>query len=221
MPKKLISTCLAIATLAFATASIASASPVLTHATGSVQATGTTLSAANVGEMLFTDTSGNIITRCTSANLAWELTRNSGTAIESNITSASFTGTGTEGNCTGTFFSSPRFTMAVANGLPWCVRALSSMATNEAQIRGGKCSEAAREIRFAVDLGSITCLYARSSTEPIVGTITTDNAQGQDAVVHIERQLVKPVSTPFPCPEEELLDFSLTLSVGGTPAYFS
>jgi hypothetical protein len=221
MSKKLIAACMAIAAFAaLAMASTASASPVLTHPTGTVQATGAAITGTNVGETLMTDTNGNIITRCTTANLSGELTKNSGTAIEGNVTSATFTGTGSEGNCTGTFFTSPKVTPGVANGLPWCVRALSTFAADEAQIRGGKCSEAAREIRFALDLGATTCLYSRSSTEPIKGTLTTD-VGGQDAVVHISKQLFKPVSVPFPCPEEGLLDMSFTLSVGGTAAYFS
>jgi len=201
-------------------AATASASPVLTHPTGTVQGTGAAITAANIGETLMTDTNTNIITRCTTADLSGELTKNTGTSIEGNVTSATFTGTGSEGNCTGSFFSSPKVTPGVANGLPWCVRANNGMAPDEAQIRGGKCSETAREIRFALDLGGITCLYARSSAEPIKGTLTTD-VGGQDAIVHITHQLFKPVSVPFPCPEEELLDMSFTLSVGGTAAYFS
>ena len=220
MSKKLIAACMAIAAFAaLAIASTASASPVLTHPTGTVQATGATITGTNVGNTLMTDTNGKAITECTNASLTGELTKNSGTAIEGNVTAATFTGTGTEGNCTGTFFSSPKVTPGVANGLPWCIRASSAFPTaDEVQIRGGKCSEPAREIRFALDLGSITCLYARSSTEPIIGTLTTEPS---DAVVHITKQLFKPVSTPFPCPEEGLLDMSFTLTIGGTAAYFS
>jgi hypothetical protein len=66
----------------------------------------------------------------------------------------------------------------------------------------------------------VTCLYSRGGNEPIKGTLTTD-VGGQDAVVHIDHQLFKPVSVPYPCPEETLLDTSFTLSVGGTEAYFS
>jgi hypothetical protein len=225
MSKKLMTGLLALVALAaMALPAVASASPELTHPTGTTAPVGTKITATNIGETLMTDTNGNIITRCTTADLSGELTKNSGTAIEGNVTSATFTGTGSEEKCTGTFFSSPRVTPGVANGLPWCVRALSTFAADEAQIRGGKCSEAAREIRFALDLESIgvTCLYSRSSTEPIKGTITTENAQGQDAVVHISKQLFKPVSVPFPCPEEGLLDMSFTLETpGGGAMYIS
>ncbi|HET7506939.1 MAG TPA: hypothetical protein VFJ53_01145 [Solirubrobacterales bacterium] len=222
MSKKLMTGLLGLVALAaMALPAVASASPELTSPTGTTAAVGSKFTAVNIGEMVMTDTNGNIINRCTSADLSGEVTKNSGTAIEGNVTTASFTGTGAEGNCTGTFFSSPRFTFGVANGVPWCVRALSTFATNEVQIRGGKCSEAAREIRFALDIGSITCLYSRAATEPIKGTLTTDNAQGQDAVIHFDKQLFKPVSTPFPCPEEALLDMPFTFSVGGTVAHFS
>jgi hypothetical protein len=221
MPKKPMTGLLALVALAaMALPAVASASPEATQPTGTAVATGSKITAVNIGDILMTDTSGNVITRCTSADLSGELTKNSGTAIEANVTSASVTGTGAEGNCTGTFFSSPRLTFGIANGVPWCVRALSTFAADEAQIRGGKCSEAAREIRFAVDLGSITCLYSRFASEPIKGVLTTD-VGGQDALLHIEKQLFKPVSTPFPCPEEELLDMSFTFSVGGTATYFS
>ncbi|HET7506938.1 MAG TPA: hypothetical protein VFJ53_01140 [Solirubrobacterales bacterium] len=221
MSKKLMTGLLALVALAaMALPAVASASPELTSPTGTTAAVGSKITAVNIGDTLMTDTSGNVITRCSTVDLSGELTKNSGTAIEGNVTTASFTGTGSEGNCTGTFFSSPKVTPGVANGLPWCVRALSTFGADEGQIRGGKCSEAAREIRFALDLGSITCLYSRAATEPIKGTLTTD-VGGQDAVVHIEKQLFKPVSTPFPCPEEGLLDMSFTLTVGGAQAYFS
>jgi hypothetical protein len=222
MTKKFMTGLLALVALAaMALPAMASASPELTSPTGTTAAVGSKITAVNIGDTLMTDTNGNAITRCSTVDLAGELTKNNGTAIEGNVTTASFTGTGAEGNCTGTFFSSPKVTPGVANGLPWCVRALSTFTTaDEAQIRGGKCSEVAREIRFALDLGNITCLYSRASTEPIKGTLTTD-VGGQDAVVHIEKQLFKPVSVPFPCPEEGLLDMSFTLTVGGAAAYFS
>jgi hypothetical protein len=223
MSKKLMTGLLALVALAaMALPAAASASPELTQPTGTTVAPGKSITAVNVGDTLMTDTNTNVITRCSTVDLAGELTKNSGTSIEGNVTTASFTGTGSEGNCTGTFFSSPKVTPGVANGLPWCVRANNGMAADKAQIAGGKCNETAREIRFALDLGSITCLYSRAANAPIEGTLTTDKSpENSDAVVHIDHQLFKPVSVPFPCPEEGLLDMSFTLSVGGSAAYFS
>jgi len=221
MSKKLMTGLLALVALAaMALPAVASASPELTQPTGTTVAVGSKITAVNIGDTLMTDTNTNVITRCSTAELSGELNKNSGTAIEGSVTTASFTGTGSEGNCTGTFFSSPKVTPGVANGLPWCVRATSAMNANEGQIRGGKCSEPAREIRFALDLGSITCLY--KSEGALKGTLTTDlSPSNTDAIVHIDHQLFKPVSVPFPCPEEGLLDMSFTLSVNGSAAYFS
>jgi hypothetical protein len=223
MSKKPMTGLLALVALAaVALPAVASASPELTQPTGTTVPTGSKVTGANIGDILMTDTNMNIIYRCTSGDLSGELTKNSGTAIEANVTSASFAGTGTEGSCTGTFFSEPKFTFVIANGVPWCIRANNTMPADEAQLRGGKCNETAREIRFALDLGSITCLYSRAANAPIEGTLTTDKSpENSDAVVHIDHQLFKPVSVPFPCPEETLLDMQFTFSVGGTAGYFS
>jgi hypothetical protein len=230
MSKKLMTGLLAlVAFAALALPAVASASPELTQPTGTTVATGTKIKATNVeGNTLMTNTSGGIITDCSSAVLTGELAKNSGTAIEGTVTSAVFTGTGGGANnaCTGTFFSNPRPTPGVANGLPWCVRATSTMLSDEAQIRGGKCSEASREIRFALDLESIgvTCLYGRANGEPITGTLTTDTTG--DAIVRVSGALFRPVSTPFPCPEEGLLDMNFTIETDPTsgtasPMYIS
>jgi hypothetical protein len=201
------------------------ASPVLTQPTGTTVATGTKFRATDTeGGATWTNTSGGIIYSCSRAELTGDVVKNSGSALEANVSIGDLTGTGADGNCIGTFFSEFNVTLGIANGLPWCIRTTSTMAGDEAQLRGGKCSETAREIRFALDFEGLgaTCLFKREAA--ITGTYATDTTGY--AVVRISKSLFSPVSAPFPCPEEFLLDLNLTMetdSIGGTvsPLYIS
>lgn len=245
MSKKLIATCMALAAfVAFAVApSVASATntPVITHPTGTVlNPTGKTcgaisnavcLKGTNIGETIMRSsaTGGIVLTRCTTSVMTGELTKNNGTTVEGNVRSASFSGTGTEVNgvneCTGTF-GNITVTTAVASGLPWCMRSTSTMKTDEFQIRGGLCSEAAREIRFILDSTTAgECTYGR--TAAIVGTYTTDTEpELSDAVVHIKEQEFVKKAGGIGCPSVGYLEMSFTLETDtapptAEPLYFS
>jgi hypothetical protein len=90
------------------------------------------------------------------------------------------------------------------------------MAEDEVQIRGGKCSEAARPIRFINDAGVFTCAYERTGV--MVGTVTTDPS---DAVLQFSKQAFAPVTCGS---ESAAFDLNLTLErdeEGTKPTYIS
>ena len=90
------------------------------------------------------------------------------------------------------------------------------MAEDEVQIRGGKCSEAARPIRFINDAGLFTCTYER--TGAMVGTVTT---HPEDAIFQFAKQAFPPVTCGS---ESAAFDLNLTLEKdeeGTKPVYIS
>jgi hypothetical protein len=214
MHKKLMTACMAL--VAFAALAVmpavasATNDPDVTYPTGTLLAAGSTLKATNVGETLMTDTSGNVLTRCTAATMTGTLTKNNGTEVEGNVSSATFSGTGSEGRCTATFGNSTVDPKPATNGLPWCLRSTPAMATDEMQLRGNECSKAARPIRFLLNTSVGECAYERASA--VVGTYTTD-LSGQDATVTVTKQLFSAVAgtNGFFCPAEGLLDMTFTL----------
>jgi len=176
------------------------------------------IKATNVGETLMTNSSGSVLTRCTTAVLTGELTKNSGTEIEGNVNSATFTGSGSESRCTATFGNSivtPNVEVEeegkkVKHGLPWCIKAGGSLEKDEMTVRGGSCSETARDIRFILDvLGGVECEYQRTTAIP--GTFTTDTS-GQDAETTITKQKFTRIrGSSLVCPSEGFLDMTFTL----------
>jgi hypothetical protein len=218
MSKKLMTGLLALVALAaLALPAVASASPEIGETSGGVftkLAVGSKIKATNVGNTLMTNSSGGILTECNAATLTGELTKNSGTEIEGNVTSATFTGTGSESRCTATFGNStvtPTVTAeGGAHGLPWCIKAGGALEKDEMTVRGGKCSEAARDIRFILDvLGGVECEYQRTTAIP--GTFTTDTS-GQDATTTITKQKFSRIrGSALVCPSEGFLDMTFTL----------
>jgi hypothetical protein len=173
MSEKLITACMGLVALAaFALPAVASASPQITHPTGTRLATEKKF-LGTLGVSKFTDANGGALFECTSGAMTGTLTKNNGTEIEGNIESAAIAGTASEGGCTGFVIGPARVTTAVGNGVPWCLRANSAMNTDEFQIRGGKCSEASRAITLVFDMGiGVNCAYER--TVAIKGSFTTD-----------------------------------------------
>jgi hypothetical protein len=229
--------------VAFAVApSVASAanSPVITHPTGTVlnptgKTCGTTSNAicikgTNLGETIMRSAAegGTVLTRCTTSVMTGALTKNENNTVEGNVTSATFSGSGSAVNgvneCTGTF-GNITVTTAVANGLPWCMRSTATMAEDEFQIRGGLCSVASREIRFILDSTTAgECTYGR--TAAIIGRYTTDTPvnENSDAIVHITGQKFERKAGGFLCPTEGYLEMSFTLETDtekAEPLYFS
>jgi hypothetical protein len=211
MSKKLVTACMALSALAaFVLPTVASASPVATQPTGTAMATGTKILATNIGvTYLKTDPSGttapSTLTECSTAKLTGELTKNNGSTIEGNITTATFSGTGSVLNgrneCTGASGILGNFTPTtnstastgtegetVTNGTPWCLKATGS--TDTFTLSGGACGSAATQIRFILDTTklfeptkSIECKYTRPASTPVEGTFTTDTTG--DAILSV------------------------------------
>ncbi len=228
MSKKLITACVAVVALAaFALPAVASASPQLTHPTGTRLATGVTIKGTNVGALLLTSTAGAVLTECSSATMTGTLTKNNGTEVEGTISSAVFTGTEASGACTK--LGGAQVTTNVGNGTPWCLSALSSYATDEFQVRGGGCGEASRSITFVLDSGTAgVCKYSRST--PVKGTFTTDTTG--DAILTttgagetgVTDTLFTKEEGGVLCPSDGTLDLSFTLETDvatATPLFVS
>jgi hypothetical protein len=224
MRKKLILICLALMTVVVApTTASATNDPEVTSPTGTLAPVGTQFLATNVGESTSTDTSGNVLTRCTATTMTGALTKNDGANVEGNITSVTFTGTAPEGRCTSSFGNIAYTFSPATNGLPWCIRSTSTMATDEVQIRGNACANAARPIRIVLHSSTVgECVYER--TTAIIGTYATD-ISGQDATISLSKQLSTKISGSFLCPAEVLYNLTMTLEKDTTasadPLYIS
>jgi hypothetical protein len=194
-----------------------SAGPKLTFPTGTLFAASSKLRATNVGGQKYTGPSGEVLFECSASQWTGTLRKNSGTAVEADIESASNTGTGASSSCT-TTVTSMRWTLSpFTNGLPWCYRATSAMASDEFQIRGGKCAEEARPIRAVwesvseIDVG---CEYERSSTAPIAATYKT---HPEDAKLEISESEFTKVAGAIACPTSLKLDGTFTFERDNTP----
>jgi hypothetical protein len=225
MSKNILAVCTALA--AFAAFSVmapaASANPVLTHPTGTVLKTGVLIDGTLIGASKLTSGStdpGTTLLECSKATITGELTKNvtTGTpSIESNITKAEFAGTGANGECTGNFGNATVITTG-SNGVPWCLKSIK--ATDEFEVRGGKCSEAARNIAFIIDgTNTGSCKYEKAS---FVGTFITHPEDGRLNLTHAGPALK--VEGGVLCPSSGSLDMEFTLETDtGTaePLYLS
>jgi hypothetical protein len=221
---KLISTYLVAGAAALAMVPSASAKPVLTQPTGTVLSTGTVLNGINTGETIFTTGLGDII--CTTATLSGKVTKNStADGFESNIEAVTLAGTGEQATgepdkeCTSWTGGASVTPNPATNGLPWCLKAVE--ASDNLQIRGNSCANAARPIRFSVPFTTPfigTCTYQR--TEPMNGSIRTDLA-GEGALASITQQAFTKLEGGGGCPSSGSLDVTFSLHAGGSPVYAS
>jgi hypothetical protein len=247
MGKKLITACLGLFALAaFALPAAASAtSPVVTHPTGTALATGTKITATNLGTTKLKNASGETtLTECTTARMTGTLTKNKEGHIEADITTATFFGGGAgkyKGmeECKGVSIL-PDATVTsngtdpvgtkideedVANGTPYCLTAGGVLAANKFTIRGGTCSEEPRKIIFILDTtkffeGDIEreCKYER--TTAIEGTYTTHSTG--DAILSVaanekETGFTGVAGNNVLCPSKGTLQMSFTLETDTTP----
>jgi hypothetical protein len=215
MAKKILAICAALVAFAVVPA-VASASPELQTSGGAKVATGTAIKATNVGNVVFTTSVGNIT--CTSASMTGEVTENSGSSIKGTIKTASFTGThdGTT-NCATTIFGITMVKVTPEN-LPWC---LTSTVFGHWTIRGGGCPEAAKGLRFTLDLFNSStesigsCTYERTAASgPITGTY---NAGPPLELTVTAGNVFARVGESFLCPSSGTLDakFKVQTSAGG------
>jgi hypothetical protein len=222
MSKKLMTGLLAlVAFAAMALPAVASASPEIGETSGGVftkLATGVAIRGTNVGETLMTDASGNVLVRCTTAQMDGTLSKNSGTEIEGTINTATFTGTGTGGACTGFFGSNATITTNVGNGTPWCLSVGGKLAADTFSLRGNSCANASRSITFVLDTSFGQCKYERTSA--VTGTIVTD-VSGQEATATATKQeFPAEAGNPFGCPSVGNLDMTFKLeTTNGTALY--
>jgi hypothetical protein len=208
MYKKLMLACMAIAAFAaFVIAPAASASPVLTETTtgGPALAVGSSITGKNTGNTVF---SGSGLTiECSNADLKGTLTKNNGTEIAGEIPagSASFTGTGTSGDCTSNLGSA---SATVNSAL--CMATIPK--TDNVTVTG--CSGKSVEFTLSVT-GTGNCKYASAT---VTGTFLTN----ADATVKITNQGAKKVEGGIFCPGEGVLNMDFDLqTTAGTTIYVS
>jgi hypothetical protein len=178
MNTKLISALMALLALgAFVLPATVSASPVITHPTGTILnpskgscagVSGTVcIVGTNIGiSKLKTDPSGStapaVLTECSTTTITGYLEKNTGTLIEGTIITATSQGTGPEVNgmheCTGasgiignvlpTLNGGGVDGENITNGTPLCVK---SGPNDTGTLRGGKCSEEPRKMTMVLD----------------------------------------------------------------------
>jgi len=237
MSKKLITACLALFALAaFVLPAAASASPVVTHPTGTKLATGATIVGTNTGTTFLKNDEGTAtLAECNTAVIRGTLKENTGSSIQADITTATFTGTGAQDaaeaakmpECTSTFGGITVTTNGggvdentIASGTPWCIKAT---AAGVFTLRGGLCSQASRAITF--NLKSTTagnCLYER--TTAISGTNTTDTAGSTvlSVAANANTTFKGEAGNSFLCPATGTLQMSFTLETENKePIYIS
>jgi hypothetical protein len=146
------------------------------------------------------------------------VTKNTVGTVEAEVTKAEFGGTGptnldpgAPAECTGI-----EGAQVTPGTLPWCVRSTEAMAEGEFQIRGGKCSEAAKKISFTLVTTKIgSCVY--EATGPIAGTYVTDKVN-EDAVLSVKAVNPSVATNGFTktagsvlCPSSGQLELAFTL----------
>ena len=215
MHKKPIIVCLTVAAfMAFIAVPAASASPVLTHPTGTIlsAAGNPKLTATSVGSVTFTSSSGSI--HCSHASMTGELTANTGSLIEGKITSAEVGGIAAGTDCE-SWNGDTHMTLNASAAAPWCMKSGGKDTITIADCAGGS-------ITFTIDFtNGVTCGYGKAA---INGTFTTD-ASG-DAVLTVSEQGFSRIhSNSILCLSEVKLDMSLTLETDTTssndPLYIS
>ena len=181
---------------------------------------GTVIRGHLVGNSTMTDAAGGTLLTCTVGELTGTLTKNSGGTVEADIENAHFTGTGANGECTGTFGGTWVDTN-LGNGTPWCLKASNSDIFS---IRGNLCTREARSITFVLTSTTAgTCKYNRTAAAE--GTLTTDNLAGtsEDAQATLSTVEWFKEEGGILCPSLGRMDMTFTLEtdVAGTaPLYF-
>ncbi|HEY6729807.1 MAG TPA: hypothetical protein VI039_02155 [Solirubrobacterales bacterium] len=186
-----------------------SAGPRLTFPTGTTLAVSNALKGTATGTISLT---GSFTTSCSGGELTGTLRKNTGTEIQADIEGVTLPGCGVGLN----------WTFNGTNGLPWCLEATSKMAADEFQIRGNRCSEAARPIRYTYEkysVSTVECKYERAAA--LAGSYATHS---EDAVLSFKQAVfleVEPRSSS--CPDEAQLDYSMTLEdeSASKPLYIS
>lgn len=186
MPNKhLIASCLTFAALTVAPVPMASASPALTHPTGTIAPVGTVIKGTNLGNIVLTSAIGTLA--CSTATLTGTLAANSTIGgVSWTITTVDVSGTGEtitgepEPECTGVGFLVKGF--GVTWTTPLCLEAVEQ--SDALKLRGGACTEKPKVVVFhqAFTERFGNCTYQRSS---LSGTFVTDP---EDAILTFTEQ---------------------------------
>jgi hypothetical protein len=226
---KLVKACIAMAAFAalFVVPSVASAiqldAPTSTKAAGEI--VGTNVAHAGTAKHTLLEGSFGSVT-CDNAVVRGTLVTNGAAHVTGNIESAIFSGpTGTT-ECTSSLGSvtvTPHGNVASGNNpshggvksLPWCITA----SKDEFSLRGGKCSEAERNIFFTLDFkAGFSCTYSKKA---VTGITTTHPAQAIATVTAAGGAFGAPVtSSSIFCPQDGVLKMAFTLENGAGQAAF-
>jgi hypothetical protein len=163
MYKRILATVIGL--LAFAAVpAMASASPVLTE-NGVPVSTGAKILATNSGNITLTSSIGTVT--CTKSQMTGTVKTNSGSTIQGQIETASFTGSASENRCSSTFPFNPTFKVTPEN-LPWCIHTGGGDAFT---VSGGACGGTAKNLRFTLSSVLGNCTYERAA---VAGTYVTN-----------------------------------------------
>jgi hypothetical protein len=212
MAKKILVLCAAI--MAFAVVpSVASAtnSPELVE-TGGSKVSGL-IEATNIGKTVMTGPETSTLLTCDIATLTGEVSKNDGSNVEGTISAGTFKNSAAS-TCSGTLGNTLVTPSPVSgNGLPWCIRSTSGMLTHEFQLRGNKCSEAARPIRFGLHVPVVgLCEYQKTS--PVIGKFSTGIGATTLSISH--QEFPKLATSSSFCPSVGFLDMTFMLETDGT-----
>jgi len=221
MSKKLILACMAVA--AFAAFVVL---PATASATRLCETTTDDVTCDNIainqnirghltGNSVMTDANGNTLLTCSTAEITGLLTKNSGGVVEGDIETAHFTGTGANGECTGSF-GNVTVDTNIGNGVPWC---LSVNNSDTFKLRGNSCTKETRSITFVLTSTTVgTCKYNRTAAAE--GTITTDETAGtsEDAEGTLTAVEWTKEEGGILCPSVGRLDMTFTLETDKSPA---
>jgi hypothetical protein len=174
---------------------------------------GSLIEATNIGETLMTDVNGNTLVKCQTATLTGTVTQNDGSNVQGNISHATFRNHETT-TCSGSLGATTVTANPATNGLNWCIRSTSTMATDEFQVRGNSCASLARPIRFVLDLPfGVVCTYQRTAAVP--GTFVTGLGKTQLTISKVEFPLLE---GGFGCPSAGYLDMTFMLETDNETA---
>jgi hypothetical protein len=220
MKGKLIAACMTLAAcVAFGVAATSAMAVTAQAPTGTGLAVGSKIQATNLENTVMTSLTTEKLIECSNAKMTGELVTNGPSTITGNITSASFSGTATDLDCTSNTGTAIFVTTNIEGGLPYCLKTIAEK--DEFEIRGARCAENARSIKYTLDATGVG--YCGYETSSLRGTFTTDvTGTVTDAVMTLDhagpftRYESKGLVTFF-CPEKGVtLDMKFTLETDPT-----
>ena len=212
MFKKLLMAFMALTALtAFALPATASAKNEPTLMEGATHVpVGATIVGTNEGETTLTNTLGEGLVHCTKATMTGTVTKNSGDTVEGTIATSTWSGTGTSGDCTGSF-GPIKVTVP-----PLCIKSNSTMATDEFQIYADNCSS---NLQFTLDVTGVgSCVY-EATAGGVKGDFTTNNDKAKLTVRNTQAGSgSKKLSGSFLCPSSGMLKMTFNLATSNGTA---